>query len=117
MRFHVEKSLQRGLEFQKHLREFRHNPAEYPPCATLIGTGYKGWDYYPWDCERFTLLGLKGTKEPTATTHPPGPNTVTDGTVSEIAASMPPGIPHTKYVAEHNRPGVVPENVKPGQGW
>ena len=111
MRAHVATALRLGKQFQGEMRAVRNDPRDYPPCATLIGHGYQGEDFFLWDAEACTMKevwrgdGLyvhKSSGPPPLEGAPPPCET--DGLLPYFCSTLPPGVPHSKHRARHNGP-------------
>ena len=100
MRAHVATALRLGKQFQGEMRAVRTRPARLPPCATLIGHGYQGEDFFLWDADACTMKevwrgdGLyvhKSSGPPPLEGAPPPCET--DGLLPYFCSTLPPGVP------------------------
>merc|ERR1740139_94096 len=101
MREHVEHCLRRGKQFQHLMRSDDRPATDYPPAATLVGDGFVTPDFLLWSTA--SSAWVPWTKKLAARVSPDALQQ-TDGTVSCISASHPPGVRATKYHARHNGP-------------
>ena len=107
MRAHVATALRLGKQFQREMRAVRNDPRDYPPCATLIGHGYQGEDFFLWDADARTMKevwrgdGLyvhKSSGPPPLEGAPPPCET--DGLLPYFCSTLPPGVPHSMAKAQ-----------------
>uniref|UniRef100_A0A7S4SDI4 Uncharacterized protein n=1 Tax=Ditylum brightwellii TaxID=49249 RepID=A0A7S4SDI4_9STRA len=126
METHVENCLTAGFYFQRKMRNLdtNLNSLAYeerdiennksitatndplPPVATLVGDQFLHPSYFLWDTEKSKMIEWTPAL---IKKYNPKHMDITDGTVSHVSASQPPGLPKGKkvfeYKAKNNGPG------------
>ena len=101
MEEHVKICLELGLHFQKRVRNTQstnYNGESYPPVAVLVGDQHLNPDHFLWDMKNSRWLEWTPAL---IKKFPPPHFERTDGTVSYISASQPPGLPNYVKVKEY----------------